>query len=143
MATLGTATTAWHVQKLLRQTDEVVYCFDGDEAGRHAAWRALENSLEPLQDGKQVKFLFLPPEHDPDSFVRAHGAEAFERLVRQAAPLSEFPESRSCGPLRPHGEEGRSALLQAARPLVADRRTHLKSVRRSDRRNGGAGREEA
>jgi DNA primase len=119
VATLGTATTPWQVQKLLRQTDEVVYCFDGDEAGRHAAWRALENSLEPLQDGKQVKFLFLPPEHDPDSFVRAHGTEAFDRLVRQAAPLSEFLVSQ----LRARGdltsEEGRSAVLQAARPLVA------------------------
>ena len=86
VATLGTATTPWHVQKLLRQTDEVVFCFDGDVAGRRAAWRALENALEHLQDGKQVKFLFLPPEHDPDSYVRAEGRPAFDRL------LSDRPE---------------------------------------------------
>src|SRR5258707_2653146 len=75
VATLGTATTPWQVQKLLRQTDNVIYCFDGDAAGRRAAWRALENSLAQLQDGKQVRFLFLSPGHDPGSFVRAHGRE--------------------------------------------------------------------
>ena len=84
VATLGTATTPWQVQKLLRQSDDVIYCFDGDEAGRRAAWRALENSLAQLQDGKQVRFLFLPDEDDPDSFVRSHGKDEFESLLRQA-----------------------------------------------------------
>ncbi len=79
VATLGTATTPWQVQKLLRQTDNVIYCFDGDAAGRRAAWRALENSLAQLQDGKQVRFLFLPPEDDPDSFVRAHGSASVRK----------------------------------------------------------------
>ena len=90
VATLGTATTPWHVQKLLRQTDEVVFCFDGDAAGRKAAWRALENSVAHLQDGKQIKFLFLPEQDDPDSFVRREGKAAFEKLVEAAMPLSEF-----------------------------------------------------
>ena len=74
VATLGTATTPWHVQKLLRQTDEVVFCFDGDTAGRRAAWRALENSLEQLQDGKQVKFLFLPAGARPRQLRAGGGA---------------------------------------------------------------------
>jgi DNA primase len=118
VATLGTATTPWQVQKLLRRADKVVFCFDGDAAGRRAAWRALENSLEQLQDGKQVRFLFLPPEHDPDSFVRAQGREALERLLAEAVPLSEFllSQLRTGGDLT--SEEGRSAVLQAARPLV-------------------------
>jgi DNA primase len=119
VATLGTATTPTHVQKLLRQTDEVVFCFDGDAAGRRAAWRALENSLEHLQDGKQVKFLFLPPEHDPDSYVREKGQAAFLHAVSQAVPLSEFllSELRSRGNLQ--SEEGRGAVVEAAKPLVA------------------------
>ncbi|HEX7954121.1 MAG TPA: DNA primase, partial [Burkholderiales bacterium] len=73
VATLGTATTPLHVQKLLRQADEIVFSFDGDNAGRKAAWRALENSLSQLQDGKQLKFLFLPDGEDPDTYVRKHG----------------------------------------------------------------------
>jgi DNA primase len=119
VATLGTATTSTHVQKLLRQTDEVVFCFDGDAAGRRAAWRALENALGHLQDGKQVKFLFLPPEHDPDSYVREKGEAAFVQAVSQAVPLSEFllTELRSRGNLL--SEEGRGAVVEAAKPLVA------------------------
>src|SRR4029077_17838255 len=75
VATLGTATSPVHVQKLLRQSDEVVFCFDGDTAGRKAAWHALEVSLPYLADNKAARFLFLPPEHDPDSFVREQGSE--------------------------------------------------------------------
>jgi DNA primase len=118
VATLGTATTPWHVQKLLRQTDEVVFCFDGDSAGRRAAWRALENSLEQLQDGKQVRFLFLPPEHDPDSFVRAQGREALERLLAEAIPLSAFALKELSGAADMTTAEGRAKFLQDARPLV-------------------------
>src|SRR5574343_1807128 len=84
VATLGTATTPTHVQKLLRQVDRIVFSFDGDNAGRKAAWRALENALEALADNKQIGFVFLPAEHDPDSFVRREGKEAFQRLVAQA-----------------------------------------------------------
>jgi DNA primase len=118
VATLGTATTPWHVQKLLRQTDEVVFCFDGDAAGRRAAWRALENSLEHLQDGKQVKFLFLPPEHDPDSYVREQGREAFDRLQAQATPLSAFALKELASHVDMGAAEGRAKFLQEARPLV-------------------------
>jgi DNA primase len=118
VATLGTATTPWQVQKLLRRAEEVVFCFDGDAAGRRAAWRALENSLEQLQDGKQVRFLFLPPEHDPDSFVRAHGREALERLLAEAVPLSAFALKELSGAVDMATVEGRAKFLQDARPLV-------------------------
>jgi len=118
VATLGTATTPWQVQKLLRQTDNVIYCFDGDAAGRRAAWRALENSLAQLQDGKQVRFLFLPPEHDPDSFVRAHGREEFEKRLAAAPPLSEFLVQELTSRVDMRAAEGRAKFLQEAKPLV-------------------------
>ncbi len=118
VATLGTATTPVHVQKLLRQSDEVVFCFDGDAAGRRAAWRALENCLAHLSDGKQVKFLFLPDGEDPDSYVRAHGKAAFETLLAKADTLSRFliDELRSATDMGT--SEGRAKLLQQAKPLV-------------------------
>lgn len=118
VATLGTATTPWQVQKLLRQTDNVVYCFDGDGAGRRAAWRALENSLAQLQDGKQVRFLFLPPEHDPDTFVRENGKDAFARLLDGAPPLSEILVRELSGRVDMRTAEGRAKFLQEAKPLV-------------------------
>ena len=90
VATLGTACTGVHVQKLLRHTDQVVFSFDGDAAGRRAARRALEASLPHATDSRTLKFLFLPIEHDPDSYIRAHGTEAFEQLIREATPLSQF-----------------------------------------------------
>ncbi len=119
VAALGTATSGVHVQKLLRQVDEVVFCFDGDAAGRRAAWRALEVSLSELVDGKQVRFLFLPQGDDPDSYVRAHGKEVFETLVDSAVPLSHFLldelSSRVDDVSTP---EGRAKLLHDAKPLV-------------------------
>ncbi|MBC8008105.1 MAG: DNA primase [Prolixibacteraceae bacterium] len=118
VATLGTATTPWQVQKLLRQTDNVIYCFDGDSAGRRAAWRALENSLAQLQDGKQVRFLFLPPEHDPDSFVRTQGKEAFGKLLDAAPPLSEILVQELTARVDMRTAEGRARFLQEAKPLV-------------------------
>jgi len=90
VATLGTACTSTHVQKLLRQTDDVIFSFDGDKAGRKAARRALEACLPQVSDNKTIKFLFLPQEHDPDSFVRERGAEAFEQEIADAMPLSQF-----------------------------------------------------
>src|SRR5256886_16326730 len=90
VATLGTATSATHIQKLLRQTDEVVFCFDGDAAGRKAGWHALGVSLSRLADNKTVRFLFLPPEHDPDSFVRNRGAGELAKRLSEAPPLSGF-----------------------------------------------------
>ena len=118
VATLGTATSPIHVQKLLRQTDEVVFCFDGDAAGRKAAWHALEVSLSCLADNKTVRFLFLPPEHDPDSFVRNRGAGEFEKGLGEARPLSEFllEELKSRGDLAT--AEGRSRVVHEAKPLL-------------------------
>ncbi|MCC7485955.1 MAG: DNA primase [Burkholderiales bacterium] len=118
VATLGTATTPVHVQKLLRQTDEVVFCFDGDSAGRRAAWRALEVSLAHLQDGKQVKFLFLPDGEDPDTYVRGRGRAEFERLLAAAQPLSRFLLDDLAGRHDLASAEGRAALIHAARPLL-------------------------
>ena len=90
VATLGTACTPEHVQKLFRFTDSVVFSFDGDAAGRRAARKALDSALPFASDVRSVKFLFLPAEHDPDSFIREHGAEAFSRFVNEATPLSRF-----------------------------------------------------
>jgi DNA primase len=119
VATLGTATTPFHIQKLLRLTDQVVFCFDGDAAGRRAAWRALENALPHLQDGKQLRFLFLPPEHDPDSYIREHGKEAFEHLLGEAAlPLSGYLLRELSAQADLKTQEGRSALLERAKPLL-------------------------
>ena len=118
VATLGTATSATHIQKLLRQTDEVVFCFDGDAAGRKAAWHALEVSLPHLADNKAMRFLFLPPEHDPDSFVREKGKEGFEKKLETARPLSEFflDELKARGDMRTL--EGRARLVHEAKPLL-------------------------
>ena len=118
VATLGTATSPVHVQKLLRQTDEVVFCFDGDAAGRKGAWHALEVSLPYLADNKTVRFLFLSAEHDPDSFVREEGSKAFEERLDQARPLSEFLLDELKGRVDPSTAEGRSRLVHEAKPLL-------------------------
>ncbi|HUL93856.1 MAG TPA: DNA primase [Burkholderiales bacterium] len=118
VATLGTATSPVHVQKLLRQTDEVVFCFDGDAAGRKAAWHALEVSLPYLADNKAVRFLFLPAEHDPDSFVRQEGSKAFEKKVGEARPLSEYLLDELRERVDPSTAEGRSRLVHEAKPLL-------------------------
>ncbi len=119
VATLGTATTPHHVQKLLRQTDNVVFCFDGDDAGRKAAWRALENSLAKFQDGKNISFLFLPEGEDPDSYVRKFGKNAFEKLIKQALPLSVFLFQILSQGINLQTSEGRASLVQAAKPLLS------------------------
>ena len=118
VATLGTATTPTHVQKLLRQVDDVVFCFDGDNAGRKAAWRALENSLDLLADGKQLSFLFLPQGEDPDTYVRKLGKDAFEKLLKEAKPLSQFLLDELKSHVDLSTGEGRAALLKEAKPLV-------------------------
>jgi len=118
VATLGTATSAVHVQKLLRQIDEVVFCFDGDAAGRKAAWHALEVSLPHLADNKSVRFLFLPPEHDPDSFVREHGKAVFEKELNGAQPLSGFLLQELKARADVKTPEGRSRLAHDAKPLL-------------------------
>ncbi|MBT6356339.1 MAG: DNA primase [Nitrosomonadales bacterium] len=90
VATLGTATTSFHIQKLIRYTSEIIFCFDGDEAGKSAAWRAMQNSLASVTDEVQLKFLFLSDQHDPDSYVRENSKEKFEKLAKDATPLSEY-----------------------------------------------------
>jgi DNA primase len=116
VATLGTATTPVHVQRLLRIADEVVFCFDGDAAGRRAAWHALEVSLACVADGKTVRFLFLPEEHDPDSYVRALGRDAFLAQLAEAQPLSRFLLAELGLRADLATLEGRSRLISEARP---------------------------
>jgi DNA primase len=125
VATLGTATTPTHVQKLFRQTDTVVYCFDGDAAGRRAAWRALENTLAALADGKNARFLFLPDGDDPDDFVRKRGRAAFEDALAAATPLSEFLFDELAAKHPPVSAEGQAALAQAAKGYLADVRAPI------------------
>lgn len=119
VATLGTATTPTHVQKLFRATDCVIFCFDGDDAGRRAAWRALEHTLPVLSDDKQARFLFLPDGEDPDDTVRRRGKAALEALVNAATPLSEFLLAELAQRSPPTSVEGRAALVSAAKPLLA------------------------
>jgi DNA primase len=119
VATLGTACTAEHVQKLFRFTDAVVFSFDGDDAGRRAAGRALEAALPHATDTRSVRFLFLPPEHDPDSYVREHGAQAFEAFVAAAVPLSKQIVAVAAAGCDLGTAEGRARMLAQARPLVA------------------------
>jgi len=127
VATLGTATSAHHVARLLRLADALVFCFDGDAAGRKAAWRALEVSLPLAPDHKPIRFLFLPQGEDPDSYIRSQGVEGFERALRQAQTLSGF----LLGELRAQADlataEGRSSLLAAARPHL--QRTEAPALR--------------
>ncbi len=119
VAALGTATTPVHARTLLRHTDRLIYAFDGDKAGRKAAWRALENSLEALQDGKEVSFLFLPENEDPDSYIRANGQAAFLKLLdTDTLPLSAFLVRELARDRKLDTQEGRAAMLKAARPLL-------------------------
>jgi DNA primase len=118
VATLGTACTPIHVQKLLRQTDHVVFSFDGDSAGRRAARRALDASLPHATDDKIIKFLFLPTEHDPDSYVREMGADAFEQQINDAMPLSQFLLKEVLGDQDLNTAEGRARAQFDAKPLL-------------------------
>ncbi len=119
VATLGTATTPVHARTLLRHTDRLIYAFDGDKAGRKAAWRALENSLEALQDGKEVSFLFLPEGEDPDSYIRSHGHANFLKLLdHDTVPLSAFLVRELSRNRKLDSQEGQAALLKEAKPLL-------------------------
>jgi DNA primase len=118
VATLGTATTPYHVQKLLRLCDQIVFCFDGDKPGQKAAWRALENALPQLQDGKRLGFLFLPEEHDPDTYIREYGQEAFEHELDNSLPLSGYLLRQLTAEVDLKTQEGKSALLKSAQPLL-------------------------
>ena len=117
VATLGTACTNDHVQKLFRFTDAVVFSFDGDAAGRRAARKALDAALPYASDVRSIKFLFLPAEHDPDSFIRAHGRDAFARYVASATPLSQFLLDSARDGCDLATAEGRALLSSHAKPL--------------------------
>ncbi len=119
VATLGTATTADHAELLFRAAEEVVYCFDGDRAGRQAAWRALESTLPRLREGRQARFLFLPEGEDPDSMLRRHGAAAFEELLAETRPLSEYFFEQLTGTVDMASIDGRARLVELARPQLA------------------------
>jgi DNA primase len=117
VATLGTACTPDHVQKLFRFTDSVVFSFDGDSAGRRAARKALDAALPLASDTRSVKFLFLPAEHDPDSFIRANGEAAFAQCVKEAMPLSRFLIESASADCDLTSAEGRARMASQARPL--------------------------
>ena len=118
VATLGTACTANHVRMLLRQTDKFVFSFDGDSAGQRAAQRALEACLPLMSDDKEIRFLFLPTEHDPDSYVRAYGAPAFEKVIKEAMSISSFFFKIASEDHDLTTPEGRAHTHHAAKPLL-------------------------
>ena len=118
VATLGTACGEEHLERAFRYTSEVVFCFDGDKAGRNAAHRALESSLTSMKDGRQVKFLFLPEGEDPDTLVRQVGAEKFERMIDLAVPLEDFLFDAVAEGINTRTMEGRANFSRRAAPLL-------------------------
>jgi len=117
-ATLGTATTADHLNRLFRITENVVFCFDGDRAGKKAAWRALENALPQIREGRQIRFVFLPDGHDPDSYVNEFGSEAFVKAVDEGVALSDFLINELSSQVDMDTVDGKARLAELARPLV-------------------------
>lgn len=118
-ATLGTATTDDHLNRLFRVCDEVLFSFDGDRAGRAAAWRALENALPQIKEGRQIRFVFLPDGQDPDSYVQEMGADAFVSALDNALPLSDFLLEELAAQVDMESVDGRARLAELARPLVS------------------------
>ena len=118
VAALGTATTPFHITKLMRQTDEIVFSFDGDNAGRTAAWRAAMNALPALTDGLKLRFLFLPKEHDPDSFVREFGRGKFEAEIKNATPLSQYIVQHLSQENPLNSQEDKVKFLNDAEPIL-------------------------
>ncbi|CAN6135305.1 DnaG DNA primase (bacterial type) [Methylophilaceae bacterium] len=118
VAALGTATTPFHISKLMRQTDEIVFCFDGDKAGQTAAWRAAMNALPALTDGLKLSFLFLPIEHDPDSYVREFGREKFEAEIKLATPLSQYILMHLSADNPLQSQEDKVRFLNDAEPIM-------------------------
>ncbi len=119
VATLGTATTRDHAEILFRQCADVFFCFDGDRAGRQAAWRAVESVLPRMRDGRQAMFLFLPDGEDPDSLVRKEGLAGFEQRLKDATPLSEFFFAETAKDVNLASLDGKARLAERARPLLA------------------------
>ena len=118
VATLGTATTAEHIERMFRKVDDIVFCFDGDRAGRDAAWRALENALPTLRDGRQIRFLFLPDGEDPDSLVRKEGKAKFDQRITHANTLSQYLFEQLTPVSGTMTIDGRARLAEAAKPLL-------------------------
>ena len=118
VATLGTATTNDHLNRLFRLTEDVYFAFDGDNAGRKAAWRALENALPQIREGRQIRFVFLPEKQDPDSFVQTEGAAAFEALLDAGMPLSEFLIAELAEDVDLSSVDGRARLAERAGPML-------------------------
>ena len=118
VASLGTSTTSEQIQLMFRNTSEIICCYDGDRAGREAAWRTLQNSLPQLQDGRQIKFMFLPDGEDPDSMIRQLGEDKFVALVDKAIPLSQFLFDNLNSQVEMDSEDGRSKLANLALPMV-------------------------
>ena len=118
VATLGTATTNEHLNRLFRLTENVYFSFDGDRAGKKAAWRALENALPQVREGRQIRFVFLPEGQDPDSFVNENGADAFVKLMDAGLPLSEFLIQELSSQVDMDTIDGRAKLAEMARPLI-------------------------
>ena len=119
VASLGTATTADHIERLFRLCNEIIFCFDGDRAGRQAAWRALENALPAMRDGKQASFLFLPEGEDPDTYVKALGKDAFlEQMSSNSLPLTDYLLDHLAENIDMNRLDGRARLAQLARPLL-------------------------
>ncbi len=118
VATLGTATTQEHLELIFRTCPEVVFCFDGDRAGRDAGWKALQTTLPVMRDGREVRFLFLPEGEDPDSLVRKEGREGLERRLDQAQPLSEFLFHQLTAQVKMETIDGRAHLAELAKPYL-------------------------
>jgi DNA primase len=118
VATLGTATTEEHLNKLFRLCDEIVFSFDGDRAGRDAAWKALEIALPQIREGRQIRFVFLPDGQDPDTYVQEFGANAFEKIVTEGVPLSDFLISELSARVDMNSVDGRARLAELAKPLI-------------------------
>ena len=119
VATLGTATTDDHLNRLFRLTENVFFCFDGDKAGKKAAWRALETALPHIREGRQVRFAFLPQGHDPDSYVNENGSNAFEEVLESGMALSDFLIAELSGQVDMQTVDGRARLAELAKPLLS------------------------
>lgn len=118
VATLGTATSSYHIQLLAKHTKSLVFCFDGDNAGKQAAWRALESSLPYLNEGLDARFIFLPEEHDPDSLVRAEGNENFLNRLKQAIPLHRFFLNTLAKNINLQNPAGKTQLINLVKPFL-------------------------
>jgi DNA primase len=125
VATLGTATSADHLEKLFRTTSEIIFCFDGDRAGRDAGWKALETTLPLMRDGREARFLFLPDGEDPDTLIRKEGQVQFEQRITQSTPLSSFLFDKLEADIDMQSLGGRAKLAEQAKPLLAKLPTGL------------------